>query len=102
MVSFAVVIVLTCFKDIAKRHPTNLILLGVFTLAESHLLCLVTSMYTPASVFTAVFTTAAVVVGLTLYTFNSKYDFTEWGPYLFCCLLVLCIGSFFRYAIVLC
>jgi FtsH-binding integral membrane protein len=94
--SFAIILVLVCFDSAAKTHPTNLMLLAAFTLCESYLLAFITTAYETHIVFQAVIITAAIVMGLTLYAFDTKRDFTSCGPYLFVCLLVLVFGGLLR------
>ncbi|GHJ90153.1 hypothetical protein NliqN6_6555 [Naganishia liquefaciens] len=76
-----------------KRHayPTNLILLGLFTVAESFMIGTVTSYYSAQIVLKALIITTGVFVGLTLFTFQSKYDFSNMGPYLFAGLMGLLV-----------
>ncbi|KAJ3555011.1 hypothetical protein NM688_g2807 [Phlebia brevispora] len=56
-------------------HPTNFILLSTFTLMEAFTLALLI--------------TLGVFLGLTLFTFQSKYDFSGMGPWLFGGLIAL-------------
>ncbi|KAJ7594492.1 UPF0005-domain-containing protein [Mycena floridula] len=75
-----------------KRHsvPWNFILLGTFTLAEAFTLGVVTAFYKPEIVMQALLITLGVFIGLTLFTFQSKYDFDGMGPFLFGGLMALC------------
>ncbi|KAJ9107720.1 hypothetical protein QFC21_001180 [Naganishia friedmannii] len=68
-----------------KRHqyPANMVLLGAFTMFESLMIGTVTSYYSARIVLQALIITTGVFVGLTLFTFQSKYDFSNMGPYLF-------------------
>ncbi|EGD77337.1 hypothetical protein PTSG_08432 [Salpingoeca rosetta] len=61
-----------------KRHqfPTNLYLLGAFTLAEAYLVGTIVTFYQIHSVLQAAVITTTVVAGLTLFAFQTKYDFT--------------------------
>jgi protein lifeguard len=67
----------------------NLILLGIFTIAESILLGAISASYKVDTVLIAVGITAVVVVGLTIFSFQTKIDFTGLGTYLFVAFLVL-------------
>ena len=71
---------LVCYRKLARRVPTNYILLGIFTLAESYLVSCTTMAYEPKMVATAAILTAAVTLSLTAYAFSDKSkDFTILG-----------------------
>lgn len=70
-------------------HPINLVLLSVFTLFEAFTLGIVVGFYDQVVVLQALLITLGVFLGLTLFTFQSKYDFSSMGMYLFGGLLVL-------------
>jgi len=74
-----------------KRHsyPTNFILLGTFTLLESFAIGVAISFYDQIIVLQALLITLGVFLGLTLFTIQSKYDFSGMGPFLFAGLLVM-------------
>lgn len=65
---------LTLFGVSYRRHvyPSNLILLGAFTVCESFLIGMVTSYMESRIVLQALFLTSGVFLGLTLFTFQSK------------------------------
>ncbi|KAK4706041.1 protein lifeguard, partial [Phenoliferia sp. Uapishka_3] len=69
-------------------HPLNIILLGLFTVLESITIGAIVGMYPTTIVLQALVITSFVFVGLTLFTFQSKYDFSNMGSYLFAALLV--------------
>jgi len=85
-----------------QSHPTNIILLGVFTLLESISVGAAVSFANQTVVLQALVITSFVFVGLTLFTFQSKYDFSNMGTYLFAALLVFFItglvGIFFPFS----
>jgi len=89
VLTFALIIILACCGNIARSSPWNYLLLGLFTLAMSYMLGVVASFYDTFSVMFAILITIAVVVGLTLFACQTKYDFTGWGPYLFGFLIIL-------------
>ncbi|EGV60247.1 hypothetical protein PSN45_002000 [Yamadazyma tenuis] len=62
----------------ARSYPTNLILLSGFTLCESYGIGLTCSMVKSDVVLQAVMLTFVIFVGLTLFAFQTKYDFTSW------------------------
>jgi len=70
-------------------HPTNYILLASFTVFESLTLGLIVPFYDSVIVLQALLITLGVFLGLTLFTLQSKYDFSGMGPFLFGGLLVL-------------
>uniref|UniRef100_A0A3B3QFI8 Transmembrane BAX inhibitor motif containing 4 n=1 Tax=Paramormyrops kingsleyae TaxID=1676925 RepID=A0A3B3QFI8_9TELE len=73
------------------QHPINLYLLLGFVSITSNL-----TFYEYAVVFQAFVLTAAVFLGLTAYTFQSRRDFSKLGAGLFSVLWVLIIASFMR------
>jgi protein lifeguard len=82
-----------------NSHPLNLVLLGFFTIFLSLAVGMSCAVTKGEIVLEAVLLTAAVVVGLTLYTFwasRQGYDFTFLGPFLFGGLLVLVIWGFIQ------
>ncbi|GAA5966598.1 hypothetical protein JCM8115_006885 [Rhodotorula mucilaginosa] len=78
-----------------KRHssPANVILLGVFTLLEAVTLGAAISYVNSAIVLQAFMITTFVFLGLTLFTLQSKYDFSSMGTYLYTFLLVFFFTS---------
>lgn len=78
------------------EHPTNLILLGVFTLFESLTIGTIVSFYDKVLVIQAIVLTAVIVVGLTMYTFQTKRDFSSMGAGLYVLLCVLITGGFLQ------
>ena len=53
--------------------------LGLFTLCESYLVSVITSIYTPESVLLAAVATVAATLGITFYAMTSKSDFTDFS-----------------------
>lgn len=91
IVVFVSMIALACCGEVRRRAPTNFILLGVFTLAESFLLAVSSANYEAVEVLMAVGITAAVCLALTLFAFQTKYDFTMCGGFLLVCVVILLI-----------
>ncbi|KAF5355576.1 hypothetical protein D9758_006373 [Tetrapyrgos nigripes] len=87
-----------------KRHsvPLNFIFLSTFTVMEAFTLGVVVAMYKNDIVLEALLITLGVFLGLTLFTFQSKYDFEGLGPWLFGGLIALLmtglIGSIFGFS----
>ncbi|KAF8210446.1 inhibitor of apoptosis-promoting Bax1-domain-containing protein [Mycena galopus ATCC 62051] len=75
-------------------HPWNFVLLSTFTLLEAFTLGIVVAFYDNVLVLQALLITLGVFIGLTLFTFQSKYDFEGLGPWLFGGLIALCMTGF--------
>mmetsp|Transcript_26309 Transcript_26309/g.23178 ORF Transcript_26309/g.23178 Transcript_26309/m.23178 type:complete len:144 (+) Transcript_26309:162-593(+) len=82
-VTFALMCVLMCCLRVARKVPTNYILLGIFTLCESYLVSFISAFYDPTIVVLAAFLTATLTFVLTLYACTTKSDFTTMGGLLF-------------------
>ncbi|XP_041974305.1 protein lifeguard 4-like [Aricia agestis] len=95
MISFILSMV-TLFALIAKRkdHPANLYLLAAFTGVQAYTIGVVVSYFDTAVVLQALGITFSVVLTLTLYTLNTKRDFSFVGYGLVAGLMVLIIGGF--------
>ncbi|KAL5013925.1 hypothetical protein ScPMuIL_008195 [Solemya velum] len=81
-----------------KRHetPINYILLAAFTLFEGYTVGVIVTFYDVAVVIEALALTCGVTVALTIYTFQSKRDFSSWGAGLFSFLWILIIAGFLQ------
>jgi len=79
-----------------KQHPLNLILLAAFTVVEAYTVGVLVTFFDQAVVVQAFFLTAAVVCGLTAFTFQTKRDFSNMGAMLFTGLIVLICGGFIQ------
>ncbi|KAF7118475.1 hypothetical protein CNMCM5793_008001 [Aspergillus hiratsukae] len=66
-----------------KSYPANLLFLSGFTLLEAYSISVVTSFYDARIVIQALILTLGIFVALTLFACQTKYDFTNWIPYLF-------------------
>lgn len=84
---------LSCYRRVARKVPINYILLGLFTLAESYMISTIASYYDYTIVLFAGALTLAVVVGLTIYAFTTKRDFTGCTAFLFVLLLVVIVAG---------
>merc|ERR1711988_408006 len=97
-VAFCALLSLVCCMENARKYPTNLIILGIFTVCESVFLAVVAVQYTAWSVCVAAGVTVVVVAGLTAFACKTSIDFTGMGMYLYASLWVLiifsCITSF--------
>ncbi|KAJ3066964.1 hypothetical protein HK102_007521, partial [Quaeritorhiza haematococci] len=77
-----------------RSHPTNLYLLGLFTLLESYAIGFIVAFSDQIVVLKAVILTFALFIGLTLFTLQTKYDFSGMAPFLFGALWVIIAASF--------
>jgi protein lifeguard len=96
LASFLGLIPLYMFRS---KHPLNLAILAAWTSVFSVTVGLACTFYAPIIVIQAVFITAAVVAGLTIYTFAATRrgeEFTWLGPILFSALWALIIWSFLQ------
>ncbi|KAJ2919973.1 hypothetical protein MD484_g389, partial [Candolleomyces efflorescens] len=75
-------------------HPWNFVFLSAFTLMEAFTLGVVTAFYDNVLVLQALLITLGVFIGLTLFTLQSKYDFSGMGPFLFGSLIALVMTGF--------
>jgi len=94
VVTIGLICAMTCCGDVARKYPTNYIILFVFTAFEGVLVGFVSAMYTAGSVAICVGITAAIFLGLTVYAWQTKTDFTGMGAYLFGAMLTLCVFGF--------
>ncbi|XP_053675916.1 protein lifeguard 1-like [Anopheles nili] len=80
---------MACCGDVRRKAPMNFIFLTLFTLAQAFLLGVTTANFSSQEVMLAVGITAAVCLGLTLFAFQTKWDFTVMGGILFVAVLIL-------------
>ena len=77
-----------------KSYPANLAFLSGFTLLEAYSISVVTSFYESRVVVQALLLTLGIFVALTLFACQTKYDFTNWMPYLFGALSFMILFGF--------
>jgi len=95
LVAFMSTFVLLIALHIKRREtPTNFILLMAFTVAEAYTIAVVVSFYDQLVVLEAFLLTLAVTVCLTLFTFQTKRNFTSAGAGLFSALMILVVAGF--------
>ncbi|XP_053207729.1 protein lifeguard 1-like [Panonychus citri] len=85
--SLVSLITLACC-GVHRTFPGNLVCLGIFTLSESVMIGFTTAFRRGEIVLYAVIITAAIVLSLTLFAFQTKIDFTAFNGILFVCLMV--------------
>ncbi|XP_019878774.1 protein lifeguard 1 isoform X2 [Aethina tumida] len=89
VVVFVALIVLACCGEVRRKAPMNFVFLFIFTFAEAFMLSVTASTYKSEEVVMAVGITAVVCLGLTLFAFQTKWDFTMMGGILFVAVLIL-------------
>jgi len=78
-----------------RSYPLNYVLLTGFTLVESYTIGTTVTYFDDGSiVLQALILTTGIFIGLTLFTFQSKYDFSGMAPYLFGVLWIVVIVGF--------
>ncbi|KZS93931.1 UPF0005-domain-containing protein [Sistotremastrum niveocremeum HHB9708] len=70
-------------------HPINLVLLTTFTLLEASTIGVCVAFVNNQIILQALLITLGVFLGLTLFTIQSKWDFSGMGPFLFAGLIAL-------------
>lgn len=81
----------------ATSSPLNVVFLGLFTVCEAVTIGWVMPAYQPETILKALVITAFVFLGLTLFTFQTKYDIQSWHPYLIVVLIaftLVTLGQF--------
>ncbi|KAK9502475.1 hypothetical protein O3M35_011249 [Rhynocoris fuscipes] len=91
VVMLVCLITMACCGDVRRKAPMNFIFLGLFTLAESFLLGCAVAAFKADEVMFAVGICTVVTLGLTLFAFQTKVDFTMMGGILFAATLILMI-----------
>lgn len=91
---FVLMIAMACCDNVRRTFPLNFICLFLFTFVESFLLGVVSSTYEANEVMWAAGICAFICLGLTIFAFQTKYDFTMMGGMLFVALLVFVIFGF--------
>ena len=89
-----IILAMTCVKTLRVAVPINFIMLSVFTLAESLLLGLACMLHQGEIVLISAAATAAVVIALTAFSFQTKIDFTILRGLMFCVLFVFILFGF--------
>jgi protein lifeguard len=85
------IITLFCKPSIGRDYPSNYILLSLFTLFTSYMVGIATVYYNTKSVYIAFAITSSITIMLTIYAWQTKYDFTDKGGYLLAVLTGLII-----------
>merc|ERR1719265_630420 len=84
IVTMATLCAMSCCRDVCREYPKSYCILIAF----------ISSQYTAGSVTICVGVTAAIFMGLTIYAWTTKTDFTGFGPYLFGALMAFMMFGF--------
>ena len=93
--TFVTMILIYC-TSLGKRHPTNMILLAVFTICESYSLAFLGTKRAEVIILAGLIT-AAVTIALFFYALTSKSDFTFMGGFLFVAASALLVAGIANY-----
>ena len=96
--SIVILLLLTCFKKIARKVPLNFILLFLFTACEAYIVSYSCAISKPRIVFMAASMTAGMTLLLTIYACVTDTDYTQLGAYLFAfAMALLLMGIFYLF-----
>ncbi|KAG8585209.1 hypothetical protein GDO81_004923 [Engystomops pustulosus] len=94
-VFFTTYLVLACCNGPRRYFPWNLILLTIFTLSMAYVTGMIASYYDTKSVILCLGITALVCLAVTLFSFQTKVDFTSCHGLLFTLVMVLLFSGLF-------
>ncbi|XP_077993863.1 protein lifeguard 2-like [Glandiceps talaboti] len=77
VVFLVVYIILACVVSLRRRHPINIIMLGILTLSLSYMTGTIASYYDSKAVVICIFITLGVCIGVTIFCMQTKFDFTK-------------------------
>ena len=76
IIFFVTYIAIVCCQSVRRKSPGNIIAMGIFTLALSIMVSSISVYHNAEWVLMAIGITAALCLGLTLFSFQTKIDFT--------------------------
>lgn len=79
VLSLALVVYLSCSESARRSHPTNLVVLLLFTACEAVLVGTISAAYDTQVVLLAAIMTVGITASLTMYAMQTKSDFTASG-----------------------
>lgn len=82
--AIVLMIILVCNESLRRTYPQNAIFLVALTLVFSFALGITASYTKPFIVLVAIATTLGIVIALTIFAFQTKFDFTILAGILFC------------------
>jgi len=88
VITLVCIIAMACCEGVRRKFPTNITFLGIFTAAEGFMLGSLAARFDTQAVLIAVGITCGVTLGLTLFAFQTKWDFTACGGML-CAILMI-------------
>ncbi|KAJ1160518.1 hypothetical protein NDU88_001020 [Pleurodeles waltl] len=88
-VFFVTYLILACCSGPRRYFPWNLILLSIFTLSLAYLTGMLSSYFDTKSVLLCLGITALVCLSITIFSFQTKFDFTSCQGVLFVLVMVL-------------
>jgi len=94
VIFFVTYLGIVCVPSLRRKHPINIITLSIFTLALSLMTGVISVYHDVQWVWMAMAITCAITLALTLFSFQTKWDFTGWGPYIFAFHVVVIIFGF--------
>ena len=92
IITISVFIIFSCCRNVARRVPTNYILLFTFTLCMSFYLTILCSHVNPSTVISALILTIGATLGLTIYAYRTQENYSNCGALLFSLILISIIG----------
>ena len=99
-----VLMILCCLHGMKNRYPHNYVLLFLFTIFESVSLAFLCVFYYAAGfgdqIILAAALTLVIFLVLTLFTMQSRIDWSFLGPALITCLFIMMFWSFFTFWLV--
>ena len=98
LANITTLIMLACSKEMARKVPTNYILLFTFTVTEAYIVGVICSETEPRIVMIAWLLTAGITLSLFMYALTTKTDFTFMGGFLFLGSTALFLGALCIYA----
>ncbi|KAK7065413.1 hypothetical protein SK128_000041 [Halocaridina rubra] len=87
--TFICIIALSCCGELRRRTPHNYIFLGIFTVCEGILLGAASASFTSTEILMAVGICVVVTLSLTVFAFQTRFDFTTCGMFVFVSIIVL-------------
>ncbi|XP_071544115.1 protein lifeguard 1-like [Panulirus ornatus] len=94
-ITFAMIIILACCGEFRRKTPHNFIALILFTICEGYLLGCASATFDAWEVMVAIGATIIVALALTVFAFQTKWDFTLKGGMLYVFLIMLIIFGIF-------
>lgn len=95
IVNVVVMLSMACCETARRSYPLNFICLGLFTATMSLLLGAIAGSMDTDTVLIGVGITALLVVSLSIFAIQTKYDFTAWGGVALCVVIALLFLAIF-------